>query len=381
MARMNKKRRLLVWLALGLFLGAGGYFLVWPKRAQELAVEPPAVIAAPTLAEQLPAELYRLTIPYLRERTYQSHLVDDGLLEETARYTARSVHYYSDGFQINGLLALPRGTMPEAGWPLVILVHGYLNPQTYQTNGQSYRAWWQAVANSGRLAVFKPDLRGHGQSQGYPSGAYYGSDYIVDVLTARQVLSEQDYINSEAIGLWGHSMGGNVVWRALAAAPDIRAVSLWAGAGYTYQDLRTYRISDSSYVPQSPRPTPTPTMAEATSAAQANSVRAALFDRESEIDYQSPFWQAMLPTNFMSELQGAVQLQHASDDEVVNVGYSRDLVALLQTAGVPHEYWEYGAGGHNLTASFNTSVQRMLDFFTTNLSASASASGQIAVLQ
>jgi dipeptidyl aminopeptidase/acylaminoacyl peptidase len=362
--------RIICWgLLLVVSLGVGAW---WRWRSDGTVVTPLASPTPLSLAEQLSPELYRLTIPYLRERSYHSRLQDDGVLETTQRYTARLVHYYSDGFRINGLLALPNGDRPIEGWPLVILVHGYLNPQTYQTNGQPYRAWWQAVVNSGRLAVFKPDLRGHGESQGDPGGAYYGSDYIVDVLTARQVLGAQDEINAAAIGLWGHSMGGNVVWRALATAPDIPAISLWAGAGYTYRDLQTYRISDASYVPTSPRPTASP----------AANLRRQMFGAEGEtVDYESTFWQVMLPGNYMAEMQGKVQVQHASDDQVVNVGYSRDLIALLALGGVDYEYWEYPSGGHNLTASFNLSAARMIDFFTTNLSPSERESSPTAMLQ
>ena len=39
-------------------------------------------------------------------------------------------------------------------------------------------------------------------------------------------------------------MAGNVVMRAFAAHPDIPAVVIWAGAGYTYSDLQEYRIEE-----------------------------------------------------------------------------------------------------------------------------------------
>jgi pimeloyl-ACP methyl ester carboxylesterase len=252
--------------------------------------------------------------------------------------------------------------MPVGGWPAVIMVHGYVNPTTYQTNGTSYQGWWQTLANTGEFVVFKFDLRGHGQSQGVASGAYYSSTYVIDVLSARAALMGSELVQAGAIGLWGHSMSGNVVIRALAARPEIPAVSLWAGAGYTYKDLASYRINDRSYVPQSPRPTP---MVSANEASQEMSVRSQVFGMgETPPDYNSPFWQAMIPTNFLDGFAGAIQLNHAVDDEVVSVNYSRDLQAILEEKNIDYQFFEYSSGGHNLTGvTFNQASGQMIEFF------------------
>jgi dipeptidyl aminopeptidase/acylaminoacyl peptidase len=387
------------YLVCGLFviiiLIGGG--LIWRRAHPSTSTPLSSATTVPPPEPVIPTALAPLTIPYLRERDYTSTLEFGELLEETSTYQAYFATYPSDDLPLHGLLTIPTGPPPPSGWPAVILVHGYLNPATYQTNGTSYRGWWQTLASTGDFVVFKIDLRGHGQSAGTPSGAYYSSDYVIDVLNARAALMASDFVNPQAIGLWGHSMSGNVVLRALAARPALPAVSLWAGAGYTYQDLAQYRIHDPSYVPRSPAPTPVPiaidtgTSSTALSTGtiagnpaanntsttsnpvganpSANPVRPQGCGNASDPpEYHSPFWRAMIPTNFLSDLTGAIQLQHASDDDVVSINYSRDLDTLLTAADLNHQFFEYSSGGHNLSgATFTSATTRLTEFFTAHL--------------
>lgn len=315
-----------------------------------------------SLASLDPA-LRALTIPGLRERNYDSQLTIEETLEQTAAYTAYLASYDSDGSKVYGLLAVPGGDMPKGGWPAIILMHGYVNPKTYQTNGSSYSGWWQAAARDGRFVIFKPDMRGHGQSEGVATGPYFGADYVIDALNARQALANWEQVDNERIGLWGHSMSGNTILRAMAARPDlVPAISLWAGAVYTYQDLLDYWITDPSYSPQRDQAT--------THAHPQASASGQLFNphRQEQMNLNTPFWQAMIPTNFLSDITGAIDIHHASDDSVVSVHYSQDLNDLLDQTSIKHEVHIYPSGGHNMTgATFNSAISRTLDFFSRNL--------------
>lgn len=77
----------------------------------------------------------------------------------------------------------------------------------------------------------------------------------------------------------------------------------------------------------------------------------------------SVFWRQVAPTN-LNDLKGAIEIHHAQDDTVVNIGYSRDLIALLDKTKVPHQYYEYPTGGHNISGeSFTLAMQRTVEFF------------------
>jgi dipeptidyl aminopeptidase/acylaminoacyl peptidase len=223
-------------------------------------------------------------------------------------------------------------------------------PTDYKTT-EKYVDYVDYLAKSGFI-VLKIDLRGHGQSEGNPSGAYYSGDYIVDTLNARAALQTTPEANPSAIGLWGHSMAGNIVLRALAASPMIPAVVIWAGAGYTYQDLAELKVSDSSY-------RPLPADNEHTRGTQG------LFAKWGRFDPNSDFWKTVVATNYLGDIKGAIQLNHAQNDVTVSIEYSRQLNKLLDATTIPHELYEYKIGGHNISgASFDLAMAKTVEFFT-----------------
>ncbi len=331
---------------------------IWPKypSAPAFLNRTGSLSPQPSPSSQPETQFASLTIPFLRDRSYESQLGSLTEIGRTSTYTTYTTNYNSDGLSINGLLTVPAGKSPEGGWPAVVFVHGYIPPTLYQTT-QRYVEYVDYLARNG-LVVFKIDLRGHGESEGEATGAYYSSDYVVDVLSARSALAGADFVNPTAIGLWGHSMSGNVVLRSMAAQPDISAAVIWAGAGFSYLDLQQYGLSDASYRPP----------ADAT---ERQRRRRELFDAHGTFVPTSAYWQSVAPTSYLSDLQGTIQLHHAVDDLVVDVGYSRDLAASLSASVVQHEYFEYQTGGHNLSgSSFSQAMQRTVTFFQTHLSGS-----------
>lgn len=302
-----------------------------------------------------PMPFQELTIPFLRSRSYTSTLGNREFSHNGSNYSAYLTSYGSDELRINGLLTIPIGERPAEGFPAIVFVHGYIPPSQYQTL-EKYVDYVDYLASSG-FVVFKIDLRGHGTSEGEPGGAYYSADYVIDTLNARAALQSSDFVNPNAIGLWGHSMAGNIVMRSMAAQPDIAAGAMWGGAVYTYADMREYGIQDSSY--QRPQMPNTP---------QQQNRRQNISEIHGDPESNSPFWQQMAPTNYLTDLRGAVALHHAINDDVVSVEYSRGLSELLDATSVPHEHYEYPSGGHNLDGeSFGLAMQRTVEFFQKNL--------------
>lgn len=300
-----------------------------------------------------PFPFQELTIPYLRSRQYVSSVGEQTKLYETASYTAYMASYLSDGLRINGLLTVPKGEQQAGGYPAIVFVHGYIPPAQYRTR-QQYYDYVDYLARNG-FVVFKIDLRGHADSAGEAGGGYYSSDYVIDTLNAVAALESLSTVNRSAIGLWGHSMAGNVVMRSFAVKPTIPGVVVWAGAGYTYTDLREFRISDASYRPPANN-------------TERQRQRQLLFDTHGQPSTDSAFWKQVAVTEYLPELRGAVEVHHAVDDAVVHIGYSRNLMQLLDRTAVPHRLYEYASGGHNISgASFGQAMQRTVEFYRTRL--------------
>lgn len=322
-------------------------------KRQTVSTVVPSIQGQPPTQQAQQDPFAALTIPALRSRSYTSSLEERRFLRETNQYQAFFTSYRSDGLKINALLTVPKGEMPDGGWPAIVFVHGYIPPSLYETT-KKYEAYIDALANAG-FVIFKIDLRGHGDSEGSASGSYYSSGYVIDTLSAHSALASFPSVNPERIGLWGHSMAGNIVLRSLVVKPEIKVAAIWAGAGFTYEDLLTYRIQDTSYRPPQDQ-------------SRLGSERQALRERHGTFSTESAFWRQVAPTDYLQDIRGAIALFHARDDSVVNVEYSRNLARLLEERGVTYDYTEYPRGGHNISApSFNQAMNKTIDFFVTHL--------------
>lgn len=352
--RRKKKIRILISLFLGIVVIASLFrviYLFHYEGEQNSSVRENVQLgrsATPT-----PVPFYEMTIPGLQTRTYASELGNLEVVSRNANYTAYLTSYKSDGFKVNGQLTIPTGEEPAGGWPGVIFVHGYIPPSTYQTFSH-YADYVDYLARNG-FVVFKIDLRGHGNSEGEAGGGYYSSDYVIDVLQAKSALQNSDFVNPEKIGFWGHSMAGNVVSRAMAASPDTPAIVIWGGAVYTYSDFQEYGIDDNSYRPPSDQ-------------SESRRRRNELFAIHGQFDPNHEFWKMVPMTNYLDGIRGAIQLNHAVNDDVVNIGFSRNFNSILDNTSIPHELHEYSSGGHNITGSaFNEAMQNTVSFFKKHL--------------
>jgi hypothetical protein len=170
-----------------------------------------------------------INIKYLRdleiigsESTFEEELVD------RSNYHQHLVSYFSEGNKIYGLLTMPFVEPPEGGFKAIVFNHEYIPPTGYQTT-ERYSAYVDYLARSG-FVVFKIDYRGHGESQGEPSGSYFSPGYTIDSIAALKSLQMMDIIDPQGTGIWGHSMAGNLVLRAMLIEPDIKAGVIWAAA-------------------------------------------------------------------------------------------------------------------------------------------------------
>lgn len=321
--------------------------------ADRVVTETNKVVTEAPKVTPTPFKFEELTIPHLRARAYESRLAELRKVSESGTYTSFLTSYISDGLRVNAQVTQPKGEMPEGGWPAVVFVHGYIPPTQYTTLGK-YVAYVDYLARNG-LVVLKIDLRGHGDSEGDPGGGYYSSDYVTDTLNARAALQGSEFVNPEKIGLWGHSMAGNVTLRAWAARPEIPAVVIWAGAGFSYEDLQTYRIQDGSY-----RPPP--------NESERQRKRQELRETHGDFNKDHWFWKQVAATNYLNDLKGSLQLHHAVNDSVVSVEYSRNLMRLMDVTVVPHELFEYSSGGHNIDGgSFGLAMGRTVTFYKEKL--------------
>ena len=97
---------------------------------------------------------------------------------------------------------------------MIIFNHGYIPPSQYKTT-ERYVAYVDGFATN-KYIVFRPDYRGHDQSEGAPTGADLARRATsFDVLNAVASMKRFPNADPNRIGMWGHSMGGWITLRAM----------------------------------------------------------------------------------------------------------------------------------------------------------------------
>jgi len=340
-----------------------------PQAASTIRLESPSVPATPsstrplsptpTVTEVVFEVGKELAIDYLRDLEISGSPISiEEKLSPGSNYQRYLASYQSEGNTIYGLLTVPFGDPPPGGFKAIVFNHGYIPPTSYRTL-ERYVAYVDSLARNG-FVVFKIDFRGHGNSEGYPSGSYFSPGYTIDAVSALKSLQTLDFVDPSGIGMWGHSMAGNLVLRAMLIEPQIKAGVIWAGAVYSYEDFSTFSISDNTY-----RPPPTMGSQDAEDVPRRSRV---LFDIYGPPDLDQPYWQAVSLTEHLFYLNAPLQIHHAADDPVVDIGYSYGLAEQLQLQNRSYEFYIYDGGGHNITSPyFDQAMQRTIQFFQDNL--------------
>lgn len=373
---LNMNRRMgahpTLWLIVSILLVAGPFLLtacagVITPTSTPTATSMPAATATPPPSPTptqtpsptatppptpTPTPTHPLMIDVMRQQRYPgSEIVIEALLDPGSNYDRYLASYQSEGLKIYALLTVPRGEMPHSGWPVIVFNHGYIPPDQYRTT-ERYVAYVDGFARSGYI-VFRPDYRGHGDSEGEPSGAYGAPDYTVDVLNAVASLARYPDADPNRIGMWGHSMGGTITLRAMVVTDTIKAGVIWAGVVAPYPDLmERWR----RWVADHPTPTPDP---------EGDHRRwpEDFFEQYGTFEENPAFWASIDPTFYLDDLSGPLQLHHGTADDSVPVAFSEDLYAQLQETEQMAELYLYEYDNHNLSNNFGVAMQRSVQFF------------------
>lgn len=302
-------------------------------------------------AAELVMAQHPLSIEHLRNEEYPgSDLQIEENLASGSNYKQYVVSYQSEGLKQYALLTVPNGTPPEGGWPAIVFNHGYIAPSQYKTT-ERYVNYVGTFARNGYI-VLKPDYRGHGNSEGAPTGAYSSPGYVVDVLNAFSSLKKYPNVNPAKIGMWGHSMGGYITLRAMVVNPEIKAGVIWAGVVGSYPDLLQHWRRGNTLTP-----TPSVTLSG------GRGWRTQLVQQYGEPSDNSPFWKSISATSYLQDISGPLQIHHATGDQTVPVILSKILQDRMEEASKESELFVYQGDDHNISANFSAAMRRSVDFF------------------
>jgi uncharacterized protein len=300
----------------------------------------PAPSATPSLSPT-PDPYREVTIDHLRARTYGGGQVE--IVEQMAvhaGFTRYLIRYPSDGLTIYGFMNVPHG---EGPFPVVIALHGYIDPAVYHTLDYTTR-YADALARAGYL-VLHPNLRGYPPSDSGDNLFRVGM--AIDVLNLIALVGEHggregalQAADPGRIGLWGHSMGGGIVTRVLTVSDRVQAAVLYgAMSGDEYQNhMAILGWSGGSR------------------------------GRE-ELTVPAADLARISPVYFFEHIQAAVSIHHGTADGSVPVEWSRQTCDRLIALGKLVECHFYDGLRHTFSgAGDQLFVRRVQDFFATYLS-------------
>lgn len=297
----------------------------------------PAPSATPT-ASPTPDPYAEVTVAGLRARAYGG-----GELEIVQRYgknnafTRYEFRYPSDGLNVYGFMDVPNG---EGPFPVIIAVHGYIEPSRYNTLDYS-TTYADSLAQAGYL-VLHPNLRGYTPSDDGPNR--FRAGFAVDVLNLITVLKAQGgqpgplaLADPERLGLWGHSMGGGVSIRVMVVSPDVDAVVLYGSMNaddrLNYERINTF-FSDGT-------------------------------EGNEELQTSPEDFLRISPVNFLAEARAVVSIHHGSADLAVPPEWSEELCTRLRGLDKQVECFSYPGQPHTFIdqgdALFRQRVQEFFD--------------------
>ncbi len=238
----------------------------------------------------------------------------------------------------NPLFSAPENTRP----PLIVMVHGGPTSRT----DKAYQPLKQYFASVG-FAVLDINHRG---STGY-GRAYrqrllgrWGEVDALDIADAIDYLIKEDEVDKDFVFIRGGSAGGYAVLRALTEYPDVFA----GGACY-------YGIGNLI------------TLSEITHKFESRYTDMLIGEPYSREQSQQPTsrYRTRSPIFHMDKLTAPIILFQGLLDKVVPPEVTKEVVQLLESRKIPHQYQEYGDEGHGFRNAANRvdSLERETRFF------------------
>ncbi len=311
----------------------------------------PSPFASPTITPKSQFPFAWMFLPALEHRSYPgSKITIEKTLSPGINYNQYLTSYYSDGLKIYALLTVPKQATPSGGFPVILFNHGYVPPKQYNTQ-TSYAKYVDALATQGYI-VFKPDYRGNGKSQGSPAQSFISPEYIIDDMNALSSIKKFKLANTNKIGIWAHSMGGNITLYDLVISKNIKAAVIWSGMVGSYAETlnwweksNKHNFNNKSYV---------------NTAKVVNNIIKFIGTPES-----NPFiWQFIDPSADISDITSPVQIDAGLDDKTLPVQFSIDFAKRLEKAHKTVQLNLYPGEGHSISGPhFTQAMQKSIEFF------------------
>lgn len=293
----------------------------------------------PTLISEGGPSAHSVSIPAFGAQDFSGHTFQVGrVLAENDSYTRFYITYGSGDLAISGIMNVPKGQGP---FPLLLLNHGHIDTSIY-TNGRGLKREQDYLVRQGYVVVHS-DYRGHAESDDDPNTDRrfrlgYAEDVINAILAIRA--ANLSYVDTQRVGMLGHSMGGGVAWRIAVTQPDL--VDAYVQFAPVSADERD---NFDKWVRRRPE--------------TANAIIA----EYGEPGENPEFWDNISPITFFENIAVPVMIHHGTVDESVPLEWSQRATDELDLYNKDVTLHVYPGEPHEFINAWPQVMQRTTDFF------------------
>ncbi len=328
------KKASLITIAVLIFLSGGFWgWLITSNRLTEPGII--GLVASPTPA---PKPLLAFTFEALAQREYQGSQIEIGedLDNEDEGYTVQLFSFYSDGKKVTGQINFPL-TEKSNKLPVIILLRGWANQETYHTGMGTEKA--AAVFAQNGYITLAPDFLGYGGSDNPENDVWWerfnNPVIVLNLLSSIKTLPQAD---TERVGIWAHSNGGQIALSALAISRQEIPTTLWAPVTKPFPYSILYF---------------TDTFEDEGKALRAQICRL-------EKDYNVADYSL---TNYLDQIKAPLQIHQGTADKSVPVSWSDEFAEKLEELEIVNNYFRHSGADHNLVGAWNQAIEQDLEFF------------------
>lgn len=245
--------------------------------------------------------------------------------------------FETEGKKMSAQIKVPVGNPPVGGWPVVIMIRGYVDQEIYEI-GMGTKNGAEYFRANGYLTL-APDFLGFGQSDLPPNNAlqerFMRPKQVLDLIASVKTLANAD---PDRINIWGHSNGGQIALSVLEISGADYPTALWAPVSKPFPYSILYYTD------------------ELDDRGKALRRLIAGFDALYEADEFSI-------EHYYDWIKAPIQIHQGTTDDAVPLEWSQNLESRLKELKKEVKLYVYPGADHNLVGGWNEAAKRSLEWF------------------
>lgn len=308
---------------------------------------PKNILSPVSIITEKPLEKYEFQRLRNRVISAPSNNIEVGAqLKNTDGFSSYIFYFTADNKKVSGMMNIPT---KSGKYPVLLLLRGYIDQQIY-TTGDGTRRDGEIFAQNGFITL-APDFLGYGESAS-PS-ANPVEERFQTYTTTLDLISSVSNINrslstltnnditadTEKIGIWGHSNGGQIALSILSITGKSYPTVLWAPVTKPFPYSVLYYTDEFDD--------------------HGKKLRKVISDFEKDYDVE-----LFTFTNYIDWIAAPIQLHQGISDEEVPQKWSDQIVAELKDKRKDITYFTYLGEDHNFTqGSWSVVINRNIVFY------------------